>query len=192
LRNRLVPVLVSVLIAAAAAAPATSLAIVRSGTVVQIRATNIEFIAGTTLQRLKDGRSVEMEFTLSLLPGVDGDPFAQLQRHIVLSYDLWEERFAASITDPPVTAVSHLGPRQAEAWCLAQLAFPVNALASRGTGSPFWIRLAYISKDDEEPAADADAGGLTLRGLIDRLSRRGRRTAERDTILAGPFRIDPS
>lgn len=174
----------------AATLTAQAVSVSRVADAVVVRAPAFTFIKGEPLVRLKDGRTVRVELNLSVLPRV-GDPAAAQRRQVfVLSYDLWEERFAVTLAGPPSKSVAYLTSSGAEAWCLEQLTVPVAALGSLGRDQPFWIRLEYRILDDDAPKGEDD-GGFTLRGLIDALSARRPATAWTHAIETGPFRIKP-
>ncbi len=147
-----------------------------------VRAPGFTFIKGVPLTRLKDGASVRFDFTLQVLARPDGRIITDTAGRCVVSYDLWEERFAVS--DGGVPSRSHLTAADAEAWCLDRLAVPLGEMEGAERGDPFWLRLEY-SVRDEERAAES---GLSLRGLVDRFSRRGPGEI-RDRFDAGPLRL---
>jgi hypothetical protein len=76
--------------------------------------------------------------------------------------------------------------RDAESWCLDRLAIPMGALGRLGRDAPIWIRLEYRVPTDA--ATSPEDTRLTLRGLIDRLSRRPGGDI-RDAIEAGPLML---
>jgi hypothetical protein len=159
----------------------------RRGDMLHVRASGIEFITGAPLVRLKDGRSIRVALEAATAPA-EGGPFdVRAQAQAVLSYDLWEERFAVSRVDVK-RSISHLAARDAEAWCLEQLAFPLSVLRSQSAA--FWIRLTYRLQDEDQPSERDDQGGFTLRGLIDRFSRRAGAEVWADTVVSGPIRIE--
>jgi hypothetical protein len=168
---------------------AQSVTVARTGNAVAVRAAEFSFIKGEPLVRLKDGRSVRVDLELDVLPGPGGQPVAQGRRTYVLSYDLWEERFAVTLAGSPSRSNAYLKAAAAEAWCLEQLTVPVSALGRYGRDLPFWIRLGYRVIDADTPAADNDAGDFSLRGLVEALSRRRRTDALTHSIEAGPFRL---
>jgi hypothetical protein len=155
---------------------------------VQVRAPGFHFIAGESLARLKDGQSVRVDIDLSVLAKPGAAAAARRRQSYVLSYDLWEERFAVAVPGAPSRSISHLTSAAAEAWCLQQLTVPVSALGSLGHNLPFWIRLDSRLLNGGAP--ESAEGGLTLRGLIDVFSRR-QTGAVSQSIEAGPFRIQP-
>ena len=54
------------------------------------------------LARLKEGRSVRVDFELTVLAKPDGPVVKQAMQAFTLSFDLWEERFAVSrVGSPP-------------------------------------------------------------------------------------------
>jgi len=153
-----------------------------------VRAPGFGVIKGATLGRLKNGRTVRFELELAVLPQPGGPAATQIRQGFVLSYDLWEERFAVTKTGPSPRSISHLRADDADAWCLEQLAVPLSALGRLGRDAPFWIRLEFRIQDDDPSRADEN-GGYTLRGLIERLSRRRADDDLRDWLEAGPFRL---
>lgn len=164
-----------------------SLAVTAASGVVQVRAPGLRFIDGEPLARLKDGQSVRVDFHLSVLAKPGAAAAVQHRQTVVLSYDLWEERFAVTSSDAPSRSASHLTSAAAEAWCVEQLAFPVSSLGPLARNLPFWIRLEYRVRTDV--SAERDEGGLTLQGLIDLLSRRRKTGDVSHAIEAGPFRV---
>jgi len=168
---------------------AQSVTITRAGNAITVRAPGFGFIKGEPLARLKDGRSVRVDLELDVLPGPGGAVAAQGRQTYVLSYDLWEERFAVTQVGAPSRSAAYLTPAAAEAWCLEQLTVPVSALGRLGRELPFWIRLdSRVLAADTAPAQDGGAD-FSLRGLIDALSRRRKNDALTHSIEAGPFRL---
>lgn len=155
-----------------------------TGGALHVRAPGFSFLKGSPLAWLKDGRAVRFDFVLSVLARPGTTAHAQAQERFTVSYDLWEERFAVTQYGDTSAVASHLTARDAEAWCLERLAVPLPALGRLGRDTPLWVRLEYVAGGDDGPGAE-DAG-LTLRGLIDRLSRREGREL-RDVIEAGPL-----
>jgi len=172
---------------------AQSAAVNVTGGALRVRAPGFTFIKGEPLARLKDGRGVQIDFALAVLPKPGAAAIVETRQSFVLSYDLWEERFAVTIVDPSrgrsSPAISHLSSKDAEAWCLDHVTVAVSALGGLGRDAPFWIRMAYQMRDSERAAAAADDSGFSLRGLIDRLSRRTSADDLRDALDAGPFRL---
>lgn len=167
---------------------AQSISVHRAGDAVLVRAPGFGFLKGEPLVRLKDGRSVRVDLEMAVLPGPGGVPAAQTRQVFVLSYDLWEERFAVTLSGTPARSTTHRTPASAESWCFEQLSVPVSALGALSRDRPFWIRLEYRILDSDVVTADEDAG-FTLRALIDALSRRRKDTVWTHAMEAGPFRL---
>jgi hypothetical protein len=161
------------------------------GANLHVRAPGFGFIKGEPLVRLKDGRSVRVDLELAVLAKPSAGAAAQSRQTFVLSYDLWEERFAVTRIGAPPSSVSHLTSKDAEAWCLAHVPLSVSALGGLGRDAPFWIRLQYQIVAPN-PMSSAEEEPLTLRGLIDLLSRRRQAADQEDSIEAGPFRLSDS
>ena len=100
-----------------------------------VRAPAFSFIKGPPLARLKDGRSVRFDFELVVRTRAGAAAVAQARQRFVLSYDLWEERFAVTQAGTPPRSASHLTTADAETWCLDQLTVPVSTLGRLG-GTP--------------------------------------------------------
>jgi hypothetical protein len=166
---------------------AQSVSIVRNGNAVAVRAPSFDFIKGEPLDRLRDGRSVRVDLELDVLPGPGGSAAARGRQTYVLSYDLWEERFAVTLPGDLKRSAAYLTSSAAEDWCLEQLTVPVSALGQLGRELPFWVRLGYRVQD---PDASGDSGtDYSIRGLIDALSRRRKSAPQSLSIEAGPFRL---
>jgi hypothetical protein len=169
---------------------AQSVTLARSSETISVRATGagLGLLKGETLAQLRHGRSVRVEFDLSVLPGPGGTAVTQTRRTFALSYDLWEERFAVALAGPAGRSGSYLTAAAAEAWCLEHLTIPAGDIG-RLRDAPFWIRLEYRILDGEVTPAQNEDSGLTLRGMIEALSRRPKTSAQTHTVEAGPFRL---
>lgn len=155
--------------------------------ILHVQTPGFRFIDGEPLARLKDGQTVRVDLTLDVLARPGAAPAVQRTQTCVLSYDLWEERFAVTIPGTPPRSISHLTSAAAEAWCVRHLTVPVSALGPLGRTVPFWVRLEYRLVDGVP--AEREEGGFTLRGLIDVLSRRRKSGDVSHSVEAGPFRV---
>jgi hypothetical protein len=166
-----------------------SMTVTTTGGEVRVQAPGFRFISGHALARLKDGLTVRIELALGVLaaPGA-ATVTAERRQAFVLSYDLWEERFAAAVSGTPAGSVSHLTAAAAEAWCIQQLAVPVSGLGAL-RDQPFWIRLDSQIVNGESSGREDE--GLTLRGIIDTLSRRRASEKTSHSAEGGPFQVRP-
>jgi len=156
---------------------------------VRVQAPGFRFISGEPLARLKDGLTVRVQLELHVVAGPGAaTAAAQSRQTFVLSYDLWEERFAAAVSGTGSRSVSHLTAAAAEAWCIQQLAVPVSGLGPL-RNQPFWVRLESRFVNGTSDGREGE--GLTLRGMIDALSRRQASEKMSHSAEAGPFRVRP-
>ena len=132
---------------------------------------------------------MRVDLGLVILAKAGGPGVAEGRQTFLLSYDLWDERLAVTRAGTPPQSAAYLTTAAAEAWCLDRVTVPVGALGSLGRDLPFWIRLEYHILDSEPPGADNGAGGDTLQGLIEALSRRRKAQEWTHAIEAGPFRL---
>lgn len=168
---------------------AQSITVQRAGDALAVRAPTFTFIKGEPLVRLKDGRAVRADLDLSVLAGPGGVAAAEARQVFIVSYDLWEERFAVTVAGVPSRSIANRTVGEVEGWCLEQLTVPLGSMGALGRDRPFWIRLTsrVLDGDDETGRGDADA--FTLRGLIDALSRRRKDNVWTHAVEAGPFRL---
>ena len=159
------------------------------GDALVVGVSGFSFIKGEPLVRLKDGRSVRVDLELDVLPAPRAGAVAGSRQTFVLSYDLWEERFAVTHVAAVTRSMTHLSAPAAEAWCLGQLRVPVASLGRLGGELPFWIRLEYRVLDGDGAPAAANGPAFTLQGLIDALSRRRAPDGLSHAVEAGPFRL---
>lgn len=165
---------------------AQSAAVRVNGGALHVTAPSFHFIKGTLLDRLQDGQSARVVIAVTIFGRQAAERIGDRQGHFILSYDLWEERFAVTEVGAPSQSISHLTAESAEAWCLDRLTIPMTSL-SRPINAPVWLRLESIVSRDED-ARSSDDAGYTLQGLIDRLSRT-RAGEMREFVDLGPLRL---
>ena len=185
--------LAAIVLACVALAPplaAQSLTVRAAGEMLQVRGTGLRLIEGVVADHLKDGRSVRVDFEMTILDKPKGGTITQSHQAFVLSFDLWEQRYAVTRTGAMPRSISHLLARDAETWCLENVAIPLTAIGRFARDLPFWVRVDYRVRD--QPPADGDAeSAFTLRTLIEALSRRRPSETLGRSFEAGPFRIGP-
>jgi hypothetical protein len=161
----------------------------RAGGALAVRAPTFTFVKGEPLVRLKDGRALRVDLDLSVLPGPGGVAAAQARQVFILSYDLWEERFAVTQVGVPSRSIANRTAGEVEGWCLEQLTVPIASLGPLATDRPFWIQLASRVLDGDSAPGGGEAEGFTLRALIDALSLRRKDNVWTHSVEAGPFRL---
>ncbi|HZL96382.1 MAG TPA: hypothetical protein VFB99_22195 [Vicinamibacterales bacterium] len=177
-----------VILSSARGVAAQTLTVNAAGDALRVQAHDLAFIAGPLLNRLKEGRSVRLDFELTMLSKPEGPIVKQVVQAFTLSFDLWEERFAVSRAGSPPRSISHLRAIDAENWCLDNLTMSISSLGI-GRDTPFWLRLVYRVQDLEPVTEEAPGERYTLRALIDRLSRRREEADLAKSVSAGPFRL---
>ena len=174
---------------AAANLAAQAVTVNRVADAVAVKAPGFTFIKGEPLARLKEGRSVRADLDLSVLPKPGDAAAAHSRQTFLLSYDLWEERFAVTLVGASSKSAAYLTSAAAEGWCLEQLTVPATSLGRLGRDLPFWIRLEYRLLGRDNPTGEDEGAGFTLRALIDAFSSRRKASEWTNSIEAGPFRL---
>ena len=167
---------------------AQSLTVRAAGDMLQLRGSGLRLIESAVAEHLKDGRSVRVDFEMTILDKAQGATVTQNRQSFVLSFDLWEQRYAVTRTGAAPRSISHLTARDAEAWCVENLSIPLTALGRFSRDLPFWVRVEFRVQDQPAPPADTQSFGA-LRTLIEVFSRRGGDEALDRSFVAGPFRI---
>jgi len=167
---------------------AQSLTVRAAGDMLQVRGSGLRLIESAVAEHLKDGRSVRVDFEMTILDKAQGAAVTQNRQSFVLSFDLWEQRYAVTRTGAAPRSISHLTARDAEAWCVENLSIPLTALGRFSRDLPFWVRVEFRVQEQPPPPDDTQ-GPLALRTLIEVFSRRGSEQALDRTFTAGPFRI---
>jgi hypothetical protein len=167
---------------------AQSLTVRAAGDMLLLRGSGLRLIEGAVADHLKDGRSVRVDFEMTILDKAQGAAVTQSRQSFILSFDLWEQRYAVTRAGAAPRSISHLVARDAEGWCLENMAMPLSALGRFARDLPFWIRIEYRVQDQPPPASEAGAT-FGLRTLIDAFSRRRGDEALGRTFDAGPFRV---
>ena len=160
------------------------------GDALHVRVPGLAFIEGPVSERLQDGRSVRIDFDLTVLEKSPGPAIARAQHSFNLSFDLWEERFAVTRIGQTPRSMSHLTRRAAEDWCLDNVTVPVDcvwgaSLATRRSGCGLSIGCRIGPSSGRRRGAPT----FTLQTLIDVLSRQTRRPEQGKSMEAGPFRL---
>lgn len=151
----------------------------------RVSAPNLHFLEGKTLRRLQDGAGLVFSLQLTL----STDQFRTVSRRqverFVVSFDLWEEKFAVVRLGSGKRQASHLSKEAAERWMFDQSSMPLQGLTA---DAAHWVR-AELRSDDPR-----DAGGflldpaVTLTRLVEWFGRAQRGENERWALEHGPFR----
>jgi len=151
-----------------------------------IETRGVTFITGRPLDRLRDGGSVTYTFRIVVSTERRGRSLGSREHQFVLSYDLWEERFAVAELGTPTRSVSNLTSEEAEAWCLNNLALPIGGIREN---TPLWLRLEYRAVFEDTTLEGDENPGFGLGGLISIFSRREENEVPEGMVETGPFRL---
>jgi hypothetical protein len=173
----------SVAVAAAERSEAFDLRL--QGDRLRVAAPKFSFVTGRPLQRLRDGAPVPFAVQFSVFTDRTSGPLVRDIQRFVVSYDLWEEKFAVTRLGPGRKTASHSTAAATEAWCLDEMALDASRLPER---QQFWARLEVRAED---PRIDSGHNGdpMSLARLIDLFSRGAGREEKRWNVEAGPFRL---
>jgi len=166
-------------------AQSAPLTVERDGDRLRLSAPQFRFLTGPPLERLHDGRSVTYVLSVSLQVRGGERHGSRLTREVIVSYDLWEERFSVVQAGDPKVAASHLTAAAAEAWSLDLLALPTRDVPADKT---FVVKLDGSVREEGALSADTPSAA-TFAGLIDLLSRKTRAAPPHWEAASPPLRL---
>jgi hypothetical protein len=150
-----------------------------------VTAPGLHFLTGKALSRLKDADTVTFVSQFTLYSDDRGTVFRRVAERMVVSYDLWEERFAVTLPASK-QRVSHLTATQAENWAIENLAVSALGLAP---DRPFWLRFELRTASQKELARVVGESGISLSGLVEIFSRKSGADDPYWMRSAGPLRL---
>lgn len=139
----------------------------------------VRFLTGRPLERLRQGAPVTYDMQLSV------GPASRTATRCVVSYDLWEERFAVSLARAAAPARTGLTAQAAESWCVDGLSLPLTSLPAGRLRARLEVR-ATDADEDKRPFGEE---GLSLGTLIDLFSRPPERQQFRVELVSAPFSV---
>ncbi|MBM3764637.1 MAG: hypothetical protein FJW32_04525 [Acidobacteria bacterium] len=147
---------------------------------------DFHFLEGQTLRKLQDGAG--LVFTMQL--SISNDQFRTIARRqverFVVSFDLWEEKFAAVRLGLVKHQQSHLTRDAAERFLFDHTGIALYGLAA---GEPHWIRAELRADEPRDSAGFLLDPSVTLSRLVEWFGRSQRGEALRWSIDRGPFRL---
>jgi hypothetical protein len=142
-----------------------SLQVRYDGDALRVAAPSLHFLTGKPLARLQDGDAVAYLANLELLDD-NRIPLRQQRGRFVVSYALWEDRFA--VTQLAGGTVEGLTAQAAEAWCLDNLALNTAGMAA---DRYYWLRFVIRTASAREIAAEG-LPGFSLTKMIEWMGRK--------------------
>jgi hypothetical protein len=146
----------------------------------------LHFLTGKPLERLRDAATVVFLSQLTVFSDDRDTVFRRLPERIIVSYDLWEEKFAVSIPGPAARSKSHMEAAQAEAWVIDGLA--VSALGIDPTRQ-FWLEFELRTADRRELSKLVGDTGISVSSLIEMVTRQPGLDDYYRSLRAGPLRL---
>jgi hypothetical protein len=151
------------------------------GDQLRVAAPQLHFLGSEVLQRLHNGIAVNYVFKIGITPNRYSKPTTETSYRFIISYDIFEEKFAVSRIEPNPRSITHLSEAAAQLWCLDSISLSTTGLAA---DQSFWVTMEYQSV---EPKPTTESGDPD-RTLID-ASRKAQREESRGTIMGGPFSL---
>jgi hypothetical protein len=151
-----------------------------------VAAPQLHFLTGKSLERLKDGASVVFLSQLTLFADSRSNAYRRIPDRLIVSYDLWEEKFSVTRLGAVPRSVSHLSASAAEAWCLDNLLMSASGL---NPDRPFWLKFEMRPADPKESTSVVGEPGISIAGLIEIFSRNPGSQEQTWAMEAGPLRL---
>jgi hypothetical protein len=130
----------------------------------RVAAPGLHFLTGKPLERLRNADTVTFLTQLTIFSDERGTVFRRIPERLVVSYDLWEEKFSVTIPGPFKRSMPNLTAAQAEAWCFDQLAISALGLPP---DRAFWMKFEMRTTERRELAGLVGDSGISLSSLID-------------------------
>jgi hypothetical protein len=166
---------------------ADNLAVSFDGDNLRVAAPGLHFLVGKPLQRLKEAATVTYLSQLTLFGDAQGTVLKRSPiERLVVSYDLWQEKFSVTIPGGGKRSLPNATAAQAESWCLENLAISATGLPP---AQPFWVRFDLRTSDRRDLGALVGDRGVSLGSLIDLFSRKASAGDLSWMRHDGPFRL---
>ncbi|MBM3798112.1 MAG: hypothetical protein FJW31_29665 [Acidobacteria bacterium] len=147
-----------------AAVPAGQLSLDLRGDALFASSRQLNLIQPRLLAKLKQGATVAFDFQLSLWVGSSTTVSRRALERFVVSYDLWEERFAVTtLRGTPVRATG-LAVGNVANWCLPSLSLPMPKLQ---TADQVRVKLEVRAAENRRDLELSPEEGVSLTQLID-------------------------
>jgi len=121
-----------------------------------VAAPGLHFLTGKPLERLMNADTVTFLSQLTVMSDERGTIFRRTAERLVVSYDLWEQKFSVTIPGPFKRSILNASVGQAEAWCIENLDI-----------SAFWLKFELKTTSRRELASVVGDSGVSLSSLID-------------------------
>lgn len=155
-------------------------------------APRLHYLTGRPLARLKNAEPVAFDFQVTLSLTNQTNVVRQNTARFVVSYDLWEERFAVTKVAPARKTASHLTATEIESWCVQEMAITdLNGIAAN---QQLWAHMEIRAEDERESRLfgrdNITDSGISLTSLIERFSKPSKANQPRWVLDAGPITLE--
>jgi hypothetical protein len=162
------------------------------GSRLDFSAPRLHYLTGRPLARLRNAEPVAFDFQVTLSSANKTNVVKQNTARFVISYDLWEERFAVTKTTPSRKTASHLTAAEAEVWCVQEMSLlDLNGIAAN---QPLYASLDIRAAEENETRLfgrdNITDAGISLTSLLERFSRPSKSTQPHWTLEAGPVTLE--
>jgi len=154
------------------------------GEQLRVSVPQLHFLSSEVLQRLRNGIAVNYVFKVGFTANRYSRPATVTSYRFVISYDIFEEKFAVSRIEPNPRSITHLSESAAQLWCLDSIAIASTGLPA---DQPFWVNLEYQTV--EPKPATTESGESLIGQLIDVFSRKAQREDSHGALTGGPFSL---
>jgi len=150
-------------------------------------APRLHFLTGKTLQRLRDGAVAPFDFQLTISAGSKNNVIARAVERFVVSYDVWQEKFAVVRMSDYRKWGMNASASAVETWCVDNIFVPALKLPA---GEQLWARLEVRSVDQKSPLSAVSDNGISIVSLVELFSRPPRQQQDRWTLETAAFHLD--
>jgi len=164
------------------------LSVTFDGDNLHVAAPGLHFLTGKPLSRLQDASTVVFVSQLTLFDENHTIFRRPVQERLIVSYDLWEEKFAVTIRGVEFARSTPrlMSASQAEQWSIENLAISALGLAP---DRPFYVRFELRAADPKDFADLMGDTGLSLSTLIKIFSQKPGPKDPSYRREAGPLRL---
>jgi hypothetical protein len=147
----------------------------------------LHFLTGKPLERLHNADTVAFVSQLTLYSDANGTVFRSYRDRFIVSYALWEEKFAVTIPGQPPRTQLNLTAAQAESFCIENLAISALGLTP---DRPFWMKFELRTAAQKDLSSLLGESGISVSSImIDLLSRKPGINDPYWSRSAGPLRL---
>ena len=157
----------------------------------EFSAPQLHFITGRPKERLQNAASVAYNVKVTLWSGSRTTPHGNQTARFIISYALWEEKYAVSKVSVPKRNASHMTAAEAEAWCLREMSMDVTGVPAK---QMLWAKMEIRAEDERNSGLFRDKiseDGITLTDyFIELFSGKPRAGVSHWELEAGPVTLE--